>query len=196
MLCFSYYRKKADISLHDLFFLKQDFLGNVKMTACEDGSFCCGQENKTCCDRKQGTRLAATIGVSASTIMSNSTSTSSLASTSTSTPASGATTSTSEGVSTPAKVGIAIGVSVSTILLLCLAGWYFLRRRKRRPDEKNDDDSYWSKPELSAIESTRPPSWPGFDRSTTAHEIDGQPTEMPVCELGVGRPSSNHNPIQ
>lgn len=164
------------------------------MTACEDGSFCCGQENTTCCDRNQGTRLAPTIGL----VSTSTATTSTTVSTSTSTPSGGATTPTSKAISTPAKIGIATGVSVMIIILWCLAGWYVLhRRRKRLLHTKNNEDSYWSKPELSAMESTRPPSqWPKFEHVENAHEISGQPIVIPVYELSDGRPSSKHKGIR
>jgi hypothetical protein len=119
--------------------------GNVVVSQCADGSWCCHgpSDNATqCCQQKQGVVLAATIGVSTSTSTADWSPTMPASSTSP------ATSMPSDGLSSPAQIGLGIGLTLGLILAAVAIIWAVRRRRQIRRMPKGPYATPTREPEL------------------------------------------------
>lgn len=107
----------------------------MKLTQCEDGSYCCGSVNQACCDGGQGIRFSNTSDpdTSATTSPDKSTSTASNNN------------AQSSHLTQKAVIGIAVGCSVIGAIVAGSAVWFFFVQKRKRdttlknvePEERN-----------------------------------------------------------
>ena len=112
-----------------------------RVTICNDGSYCC-QEDDGCCADKKGLWLSENGEIlgRANETSNPRTSTSSVSPTPSSTSTSSSSSSDSSGLSKPATLGVGIGVGVGGAAVIgLLLFWFFWRRWKNKHDIANNN---------------------------------------------------------
>ncbi|CZR66647.1 uncharacterized protein PAC_16548 [Phialocephala subalpina] len=170
--------------------------GDVEITACDDGSYCCGQNNATCCDAGEGlfivnnqvslTKSTSSSSSSSSTSTSSSSSSTNLPSSSSSSTTSTTTlpatvstvtnssspspspSSTNSGLSTGAKAGIAVGAVLGA---LAIAGAVLFLRKKKKAGgpEAEPPYTYGSMLDPNAVRAEHPSE---MDATWRTQEMD------------------------